>query len=162
MKREIRTRMRLTESSLPTTHNELPTLAKFFHHNMRKFSTIEHRDASLAPCYITSRTTDVHHTGVPTPFELSHQDQLRNAKGDQTNRTWAMGELPPGYRFYPTEEELVRFYLRHKLDGSRRADIERVIPVVDVCSLDPWQLPGTYTCRSFQCCHGMHCHLITN
>uniref|UniRef100_M8BEC8 Uncharacterized protein n=1 Tax=Aegilops tauschii TaxID=37682 RepID=M8BEC8_AEGTA len=54
-----------------------------------------------------------------------------------------MGELPPGYRFYPTEEELVRFYLRHKLDGSRRADIERVIPVVDVCSLDPWQLPGT-------------------
>ena len=54
-----------------------------------------------------------------------------------------MGELPPGYRFYPTEEELVRFYLRHKLDGSRIGDIERVIPVADVCSLDPWQLPGT-------------------
>jgi hypothetical protein len=55
-----------------------------------------------------------------------------------------MAELPPGYRFYPTEEELVRFYLRHKLDGSRRDDIERVIPVADVCSVDPWQLPGTY------------------
>jgi hypothetical protein len=55
-----------------------------------------------------------------------------------------MGELPPGYRFYPTEEELVCFYLRHKLDGGRRVpDIERVIPVADVCSLDPWQLPGT-------------------
>ncbi|EMS61483.1 hypothetical protein TRIUR3_12624 [Triticum urartu] len=36
-----------------------------------------------------------------------------------------MAALPPGYRFYPTEEELVRFYLRHKLDGSRRAGIER-------------------------------------
>uniref|UniRef100_A0A0D9WH20 NAC domain-containing protein n=1 Tax=Leersia perrieri TaxID=77586 RepID=A0A0D9WH20_9ORYZ len=54
-----------------------------------------------------------------------------------------MGELPPGYRFYPTEEELVCFYLRHKLDGRRGSDIERVIPVADVCSLDPWQLPGT-------------------
>jgi hypothetical protein len=54
-----------------------------------------------------------------------------------------MAELPPGYRFYPTEEELVSFYLRHMLDGSRRGDIERVIPVADVCSLDPWQLPGT-------------------
>ncbi|KAF6984921.1 hypothetical protein CFC21_002865 [Triticum aestivum] len=55
-----------------------------------------------------------------------------------------MAALPPGYRFYPTEEELVRFYLRHKLDGSRRADIERVIPVADVCSLDPWQLPEVH------------------
>ncbi|XP_051203173.1 NAC domain-containing protein 90 [Lolium perenne] len=55
-----------------------------------------------------------------------------------------MAELPPGYRFYPTEEELVRFYLRHKLDGSRRDDIERVIPVADVCSVDPWQLPEAH------------------
>ncbi|XP_015692616.2 NAC domain-containing protein 90-like [Oryza brachyantha] len=55
-----------------------------------------------------------------------------------------MGELPPGYRFYPTEEELVCFYLRHKLDGRRCRDIERVIPVADVCSLDPWQLPEVH------------------
>ncbi|CAL4953533.1 unnamed protein product [Urochloa decumbens] len=52
----------------------------------------------------------------------------------------ASGGLPPGYRFYPTEEELICFYLRHKLDGLRN-DIERVIPVVDVYSVDPWQLP---------------------
>ncbi|KQK10729.1 NAC domain-containing protein 90 [Brachypodium distachyon] len=48
-------------------------------------------------------------------------------------------QLPPGYRFYPTEEELICFYLRNKLD-SRRDDIERVIPVVEVYSVDPWQL----------------------
>ncbi|KAG8068504.1 hypothetical protein GUJ93_ZPchr0005g14460 [Zizania palustris] len=47
-----------------------------------------------------------------------------------------MGELPPGYRFYPTEEELVSFYLRHKLDGRRGREIERVIPVVDVHPTD--------------------------
>ncbi|CAO2195352.1 unnamed protein product [Urochloa humidicola] len=55
----------------------------------------------------------------------------------------ADGSLPPGYRFYPTEEELICFYLRHKLDGLRD-DIERVIPVVDVYSVDPWQLPGIH------------------
>ncbi|CAN6359937.1 unnamed protein product [Urochloa humidicola] len=48
--------------------------------------------------------------------------------------------LPPGFRFYPTEEELICFYLRNKLDGVRRGDIERVIPVADVCALDPWHL----------------------
>uniref|UniRef100_A0A0D9V840 NAC domain-containing protein n=1 Tax=Leersia perrieri TaxID=77586 RepID=A0A0D9V840_9ORYZ len=45
----------------------------------------------------------------------------------------------PGFRFYPTEEELICFYLRNKLD-SLRDDIERVIPVFDVYSVDPWQL----------------------
>ncbi|KAG8054653.1 hypothetical protein GUJ93_ZPchr0001g29555 [Zizania palustris] len=49
------------------------------------------------------------------------------------------GRLAPGYRFYPTEEELICFYLRNKLD-SLRDDIERVIPVFDVYSVDPWQL----------------------
>ncbi|CAN6337465.1 unnamed protein product [Urochloa humidicola] len=52
--------------------------------------------------------------------------------------------LPPGYRFYPTEEELVCFYLRNKLDGVRRGDIERVIPVADVCALDPWHLKDAH------------------
>ncbi|XP_040385416.1 NAC domain-containing protein 90-like [Oryza brachyantha] len=49
------------------------------------------------------------------------------------------GRRAPGYRFYPTEEELICFYLRHKLD-SLRGDIERVIPVFDVYSVDPYQL----------------------
>ncbi|PAN27427.1 hypothetical protein PAHAL_5G080200 [Panicum hallii] len=55
----------------------------------------------------------------------------------------AAAGLPPGYRFYPTEEELICFYLRNKLD-SLRDDIERVIPVVDVYSVDPGQLPGIH------------------
>ncbi|KAG8078560.1 hypothetical protein GUJ93_ZPchr0007g3543 [Zizania palustris] len=54
------------------------------------------------------------------------------------------GRMAPGYRFYPTEEELICFYLRNKLD-SRRDDIERVIPVFDVYSVDPCRLSGTTT-----------------
>ncbi|XP_052206845.1 NAC domain-containing protein 90-like [Diospyros lotus] len=51
------------------------------------------------------------------------------------------GDMPPGYRFYPTEEELVLFYLRNKLAG-KRPEIDRVIPVVHgIYQLEPWQLP---------------------
>ncbi|XP_058087823.1 NAC domain-containing protein 90-like [Magnolia sinica] len=52
-----------------------------------------------------------------------------------------MSNLPPGYRFYPTEEELVGFYLRNKLE-NRRDDLDHVIAVVNIFSLDPWQLPS--------------------
>nr|GEX47172.1 NAC domain-containing protein 90 [Tanacetum cinerariifolium] len=48
---------------------------------------------------------------------------------------------PPGYRFYPTEEELVSFYLPNELEGQRE-DIHRVIPVVNVYEHEPWQLPN--------------------
>nr|GMC79530.1 NAC domain-containing protein 90-like [Ipomoea batatas] len=48
--------------------------------------------------------------------------------------------LPPGYRFYPTEEELVSFYLRNKLQGARD-EIHTVIPVVNIYDYNPWDLP---------------------
>ncbi|KAI4334215.1 hypothetical protein L6164_018931 [Bauhinia variegata] len=51
-----------------------------------------------------------------------------------------MEELPPGFRFYPTEEELVCFYLHHKLQGQRD-DMNRVIPVIDIYQVEPWDLP---------------------
>ncbi|KAK6936232.1 NAC domain [Dillenia turbinata] len=51
-----------------------------------------------------------------------------------------MDERPPGFRFYPTEEELVSFYLRKKLEGQI-PDLARVIPVLDIYDLEPWQLP---------------------
>ncbi|KAL6841468.1 hypothetical protein ACP4OV_028611 [Aristida adscensionis] len=55
-----------------------------------------------------------------------------------------MADLAPGFRFYPTEEELISFYLRNKLDGVRLDDVERVVPVADVCALDPWLLPEAH------------------
>lgn len=53
-----------------------------------------------------------------------------------------MVELPPGFRFYPTEEELVSFYLHNKLDGKRQ-ELHRVIPVIDIYNIEPWNLPST-------------------
>ncbi|XP_010683676.2 NAC domain-containing protein 90 [Beta vulgaris subsp. vulgaris] len=56
---------------------------------------------------------------------------------------------PPGFRFYPTEEELISFYLHQKLQGGRQ-DIDRVIPSVYIYDYNPWDLPklSGEECRS--------------
>nr|AIM47114.1 putative NAC transcription factor [Suaeda liaotungensis] len=47
--------------------------------------------------------------------------------------------LPPGFRFHPTDEELVDYYLKRKVEGL---EIElEVIPVIDFYKFDPWELP---------------------
>ncbi|KAJ1260829.1 hypothetical protein BS78_10G262400 [Paspalum vaginatum] len=46
----------------------------------------------------------------------------------------------PGFRFHPTEEELLEFYLRQAAQGRKlRFDI---IPTVHLYRHDPWELPG--------------------
>ncbi|KAL2331913.1 hypothetical protein Fmac_019494 [Flemingia macrophylla] len=56
-------------------------------------------------------------------------------------QTMNMEDLPPGFRFYPTEEELVGFYLHKQLEGQRH-DMQRVIPVIDINGVEPWNLPS--------------------
>ncbi|KAL7094276.1 hypothetical protein ACP275_11G093000 [Erythranthe tilingii] len=48
--------------------------------------------------------------------------------------------LPPGFRFHPTDEELVAYYLNRKING-RKIDLE-IIPEVDLYKCEPWDLPG--------------------
>lgn len=50
----------------------------------------------------------------------------------------------PGFRFYPTEEELISFYLHNKLEGEKEhlnRVINRVIPLLDIYEFNPWDLP---------------------
>ena len=49
----------------------------------------------------------------------------------------------PGFRFHPTEEELIEFYLRRKVEG-KRFNVE-LITFLDLYRYDPWELPGKYT-----------------
>lgn len=51
--------------------------------------------------------------------------------------------LPPGFRFHPTDDELVGYYLKRKVDGLK-IELE-VIPVIDLYKLEPWELPGNMT-----------------
>ncbi|KAK8520840.1 hypothetical protein V6N12_004766 [Hibiscus sabdariffa] len=46
--------------------------------------------------------------------------------------------VPPGFRFHPTDEELVDYYLRKKV-GSKRIDLD-VIKDVDLYKIEPWDL----------------------
>ncbi|KAH9624917.1 hypothetical protein KSS87_004193 [Heliosperma pusillum] len=48
--------------------------------------------------------------------------------------------LPPGFRFHPTDEELVVEYLKRKVYASPLP--ASIIPDVDLCKSDPWDLPG--------------------
>lgn len=52
--------------------------------------------------------------------------------------------LPPGFRFHPTDDELVGYYLKRRVDNLK-IELE-VIPVIDLYKCEPWELPGTYTC----------------
>ncbi|CAL9131228.1 unnamed protein product [Musa acuminata var. zebrina] len=51
------------------------------------------------------------------------------------------GKLPVGFRFHPTDEELVSHYLRGKNTGRIKPH-DDVIPEIDVCKCEPWDLPG--------------------
>ncbi|XP_022738093.1 NAC domain-containing protein 7-like [Durio zibethinus] len=50
----------------------------------------------------------------------------------------AFSQVPPGFRFHPTDEELVDYYLRKKIT-SRRIDLD-VIRDVDLYKIEPWDL----------------------
>ncbi|XP_048135622.1 protein NTM1-like 9 [Rhodamnia argentea] len=50
--------------------------------------------------------------------------------------------LPVGYRFHPTDEEFVGHYLKNRVRGF--VDCPCIIPDVDICRWDPWQLPQKF------------------
>jgi hypothetical protein len=50
--------------------------------------------------------------------------------------------LPPGFRFHPTDEELVVHYLKKKT-ASMPLPVT-IIAEIDLYKFDPWELPGTY------------------
>ncbi|KAF7850090.1 hypothetical protein BT93_L5875 [Corymbia citriodora subsp. variegata] len=47
-------------------------------------------------------------------------------------------QIPPGFRFHPTEEELLHYYLRKKM-SHKKIDLD-VIREVDLNKLEPWDI----------------------
>lgn len=50
--------------------------------------------------------------------------------------------LAPGFRFHPTDEELVRYYLRRK--ACRKPFRFQAVTEIDVYKSEPWELAGMY------------------
>ena len=51
-----------------------------------------------------------------------------------------MSVLPPGFRFHPTDEELVAHYLKRKATG--RSLEEGIIAEIDIYKFEPSELPS--------------------
>lgn len=51
--------------------------------------------------------------------------------------------IPPGFRFHPTEEELVGYYLNRKIN-SLKIDLDVIIDI-DLYRMEPWDIQGEYS-----------------
>ncbi|XP_071729780.1 uncharacterized protein [Rutidosis leptorrhynchoides] len=66
---------------------------------------------------------------------MNNNNNNNNGNDDHENDM-----VMPGFRFHPTEEELVEFYLRRKVEG-KRFNVE-LITFLDLYRYDPWELPA--------------------
>ncbi|CAD6246424.1 unnamed protein product [Miscanthus lutarioriparius] len=73
--------------------------------------------------------------------DQQQQQQHGGGGGDDGQQQQGGGDMVmPGFRFHPTEEELIDFYLRRRVEG-KRFNIE-LINLVDLYRYDPWDLPA--------------------
>lgn len=76
---------------------------------------------------------------IHLPPSLSLANMSSTGKGQS--------RVPPGFRFHPTEEELLTYYLRKKV-ASEKIDLD-VIREVDLNKLEPWDIQGELINQSF-------------
>ncbi|KAM6599312.1 hypothetical protein CsatA_018921 [Cannabis sativa] len=76
----------------------------------------------------------------------SHQKEKEEIRRDMgggssdDNKVDTTEKLPPGFRFHPTDEELITFYLINKI--SDPTFTARAIGDVDLNKSEPWELPA--------------------
>lgn len=79
---------------------------------------------------------------------MGHDERSRTAAGNISMEI-SIGEASsmfPGFRFSPTDEELIQYYLKKKQQGSEEG--VEVIPEVDICRHEPWDLPAQSVIQS--------------
>ncbi|XP_071698680.1 NAC domain-containing protein 35-like [Rutidosis leptorrhynchoides] len=76
---------------------------------------------------------------------MSQEEEIRSKRQQDDGNINTHDEhendmVMPGFRFHPTEEELVEFYLRRKVEG-KKFNVE-LITFLDLYRYDPWELPA--------------------
>jgi len=95
------------------------------------------------------------HTSFPVTTTIGHQsiqkgigigmESTNSSSGSQQQQQQQQPaapplQLPPGFRFHPTDEELLVHYLKRKAASSPLP--VAIIAEVDLYKFDPWELPG--------------------
>ncbi|MCO5568490.1 hypothetical protein L7F22_022189 [Adiantum nelumboides] len=133
---------------LPNNHLHNP--ATGHEHNDSSLSNChEHSDSSLSHSHEQSDSNELnitHKQNMSRSFELSEVqfsscDEKCSPPIDMTGLDFRPTQLPnlPGFRFHPTEQELVGFYLIHKIAGALPPTFD-LIPEVELYLHHPWEL----------------------
>ncbi|KFK33777.1 hypothetical protein AALP_AA5G058800 [Arabis alpina] len=69
--------------------------------------------------------------------EVSRIDEI--VKGEEVQDSYQIDSLPPGFRFHPTDEELITHYLKPKVLNTFFSSL--AIGEVDLNKVEPWDLP---------------------
>jgi hypothetical protein len=71
---------------------------------------------------------------------MSSKEEKTMMSSSSTSKELGEDAILPGFRFHPTDEELVGFYLHRKVEKKPIA-IE-LIQQIDIYKYDPWDLPS--------------------
>ncbi|KAK4793044.1 hypothetical protein SAY86_023479 [Trapa natans] len=80
---------------------------------------------------------------IPATMDIDEEKNSKGGHGEHDDDEHDHDMVMPGFRFHPTEEELVEFYLRRKVEG-KRFNVE-LISYLDLYRYDPWELPALAT-----------------
>ncbi|KAG8495136.1 hypothetical protein CXB51_013191 [Gossypium anomalum] len=64
----------------------------------------------------------------------------------ETQMSIEASSMFPGFRFSPTDVELISYYLTKKLEGYEKC--VEVIPEIEICRYEPWDLPDKSVIKS--------------
>ncbi|XP_015577653.1 NAC domain-containing protein 40 [Ricinus communis] len=64
----------------------------------------------------------------------------------ETQMSIEASSMFPGFRFSPTDVELISYYLKKKMEGAEKC--VEVISEVEICSHEPWDLPAKAVIQS--------------